>query len=118
MIGLFGVLGLVISAVGLYGIMAYAVSQRTREIGVRMALGATRAGVMAMVITTACRLCAGSSAQAPVSERNGKGVRLRAASERSAVVGLMLLSLAALVATIVPARRAATIDPIVALRAE
>ena len=61
MLGLFGLLGLVISAVGVYGVMAYIVSQRTREIGVRMALGATKAKVIRMVLTNACRLVGGST---------------------------------------------------------
>ena len=124
LLGLFGLLGLVISAVGIYGVMAYIVSQRTREIGVRMALGATRGSVVGMVIGNAGMLVAIglviggvgawylSAAAQTFLFRSRRTTRARS-RRRSAS-----LAVAALVASAIPARRAASVDPMVALRAE
>ena len=124
MLGLFGLLGLVISAVGVYGVMACVVSQRTREIGVRMALGATRARVIGMVLTNACLLIAAGLVI------GGAGAWYLSATAKSFLFGLepndlrafvaagLALSIAAIVASTIPARRAASVDPTVALRAE
>ena len=124
MLGLFGLLGLVISAVGVYGVMACVVSQRTREIGVRMALGATRARVIGMVLTNACLLIAAGLVI------GGAGAWYLSATAKSFLFGLepndlrafvaagLALSIAAIVASAIPARRAASVDPTVALRAE
>jgi putative ABC transport system permease protein len=123
-LGLFGLLGLVISAVGVYGLMAYNVTQRTREIGVRMALGATRSNVIAMVLLNATGLIAiGLAIGAVAAWYLGATARtflygLEAHDPRAFAVAVITLSVAALVATLVPARRAATVDPTVALRAE
>ena len=124
MLGLFGLLGLVISAVGVYGVMAYIVSQRTREIGVRMALGATKAKVIRMVLTNACRLVGaglvlggigawylGTTAQAFL-------FGLEPHDLRAFVAAILALSAAAIAASLIPARRAAGVDPTVALRGE
>jgi len=124
LIGLFGVLGLVISAVGIYGVMAYVVSQRTREIGVRMALGATRGKVVGMVLKNASLLvgiglligAAGAWYLSSAAERFL--FRLEASDPRAFVVAIVVLALAALIASVIPARRAASVDPMVALRAE
>jgi len=124
LLGLFGLLGLVISAVGLYGVMAYVVSQRTREIGVRMALGATRSTVIRMVLINACVLVAtgliigGVGAWYLSATAKTFLFGLEPNDPRAFVAVLVVLSLAALVASVIPARRAASVDPIVALRAE
>jgi putative ABC transport system permease protein len=124
MLGLFGVLGLVIAAIGLYGVMSYIVSQRTREIGVRMALGATRARVVRLVLTQS-----GVLMLAGVALGLGGGWYLRgmvnsflfgisANDLRPFAAAALALGGAALAATAIPATRAATVDPTVALRAE
>jgi putative ABC transport system permease protein len=124
LLGLFGLLGLVISAVGIYGLMAYIVSQRTREIGVRMALGATRSRVVGMVMRNAGVLVAtglilgGAGAWALSRTAERFLFRLDANDPRAFAVAILSLSLAALVASAIPARRAASVDPMEALRAE
>ena len=124
MLGLFGLLGLVISAAGIYGVMAFVVSQRTREIGIRMALGATRSSVMGMVLINAgVLLTAGlvaGCASAWFLRTTAKAFLfgVDATDPRAFGAAIGALSLAALIASIIPARRAASVDPIVALRAE
>ena len=125
MLGLFGLLGLVISAVGVYGVMAYIVSQRTREIGVRMALGATRSRVIgdgphervpADRRRARHRRRAARGISAPPPSRFSSGSN-RTDLRAFAAAGIAL-SLAAVAASAIPARRAASVDPTVALRAE
>jgi putative ABC transport system permease protein len=124
LLGLFGVLGLVISAVGIYGVMAYVVAHRTREIGVRMALGATRARVLGMVLKNACFLVATGlvvgGAGAWYLSRAAKTFlfRLDTTDPRAYAAALGVLACAALIASVVPARRAASVDPMEALRTE
>ena len=124
MLGLFGLLGLVISAVGIYGVMAYVVSQRTREIGVRMALGATRSSVMRMVLGNAGALVAAGLVIGSLGAWYLKTAAtsflfgLDATDPRAFAAAIVSLSLAALVASVVPASRAANVDPIRALRSE
>jgi predicted permease len=121
---LFGVLGLVISAVGIYGVMAYIVSQRTREIGVRMALGATRKRVVIMVLGNAGGLVAAGLAIGGIAAWYLSAAartflfQLDAQDPRAFAAAVLCLAAAALVATALPARRAAGVDPMVALRAE
>jgi putative ABC transport system permease protein len=124
LLGLFGVLGLVISAVGIYGVMAYVVAQRTREIGVRMALGATRANVVGMVLRNAALLVAlglaigGAGAWYLSAAARAFLFQLEANDPRAFVAAVLALTLAAFIASVIPARRAASVDPMVALRAE
>jgi ABC-type antimicrobial peptide transport system permease subunit len=124
LMGSFAVIALVLTATGLYGLLAYGVQRRTREIGVRMALGATRPSIVAMVTREAFALVAGGLLIGGLGVLGVTGA-LRA---RLAAVGppppLMLAVAAALVvatalvSATVPARRAAAVDPTEALRSE
>jgi putative ABC transport system permease protein len=124
MLSLFGVLGLVISAIGVFGVMAHLVTQRTREIGVRMALGATRNQIIGMVLGNAVALVL-----AGVVVGGATGWYLSTVARqflfgldphdpRPFIISASVLFLAAVVASILPARRAAMVDPTVALRSE
>jgi len=124
LLGLFGVLGLVISAVGIYGVMAYLVAQRTREIGVRMALGASRRTVVGMVLIRASILVAiglivgGTGAWYLSSTAKTFLFRMDTTDWRVFATAIGALTAAALLASAIPARRAAGVNPIVALRSE
>ncbi len=124
LLALFGLLGLAIAAAGLYGVMAYLVAQRTAEIGVRMALGATKWQVMSMVLRRAAVLTgAGILVGASVAWWFGGAIatflfQIDPADPRIFAAALLTLALSGLVASAVPARRAASVDPMVALRQE
>ncbi|KPJ83855.1 MAG: hypothetical protein AMS19_02950 [Gemmatimonas sp. SG8_23] len=123
-LGIFGLLGLTLAAVGIYGVMAYSVSQRTRELGIRVALGADRGSVLQLVLGEGLRLAAlgtliglgGALAAAQLV----RGLLYNASPIDPiafTLVPLTLLGVAAL-AVYLPARRAARVDPIGALKSE
>jgi predicted permease len=122
--GLFGLVALVLAAIGLYGVTAYTVAQRTNEIGIRMALGADRGNVIGMVLNGAFRrVAAGLVLGLPLAV--GAGYLLSAQlygvkywDPLALSVGALSLATCALIAAVIPARRAASISPIRALRAE
>ena len=120
----FGGLALLLSVIGVYGVMAYTITQRTHEIGVRMALGATRGDVLRLTVGQTARLTAvGVSAGVALSLLLGRLIEaglLGVASSDVRVTGALALILvaSALAAGYLPARRAASIDPTVALRGE
>jgi putative ABC transport system permease protein len=122
LLGLFAIVALSLAVMGIYGVLSFAVAQRTGEIGIRMALGAERGTVLAMVLRDAAVLAA-----------MGLGLGLAAALAVNRVLRTMLfdvtttdpltyvamaltLGLAVLIASVVPARRASRVDPVIALR--
>ncbi len=124
MLGAFSVLALILAALGIYGVLAYAVSQRTREIGVRMALGAHAIDVVRMVAAGGLKLVGlglliGGAAAFTLSRSMTKILYGVEPSDPTtyALVAVVLLTVAVL-ACVIPACRAASVDPLVALRDE
>lgn len=121
---LFGLLALVLAAVGLYGVTAYGVEQRTSEIGVRVALGADRGSVIAMVLRNAFwQVGVGLALGIPAAIGAGYAMSsqlygVKPWNPATLAVAALLLVAAALIAAAIPARRAASLDPMRALRAE
>jgi len=124
MTGLFGILALLLAAVGLYGVTAYAVERRTSEIGVRMALGADRANVMGLVLRGAfLQILIGLLIGIPASIGCSRLIAAQLYQVKGwdplVIAGsIIALGVCAFFASIIPARRAASINPMKALRAE
>ena len=124
LLSIFGVVAAVLAAIGIYGVVAYTVTQRTREIGIRMALGASSGNVFKLVVRQALLLVliglvlglAGSFALTRYIGNQLYGVTATdPATFASVSVGLLLV---AVLASLIPTRRAVTVDPTVALRYE
>jgi ABC-type antimicrobial peptide transport system permease subunit len=107
----FGGLALLLAAVGIYGVVAYGVTQRLREFGIRVALGATRVEVARLVVWQGTSMAVAGSLL-------GVALAIAAAGVMSIVGATIVLMTVAGVASYIPARRAAAVDPGVTLRAE
>jgi putative ABC transport system permease protein len=124
LLGSFAASALVLAAIGIYGLLAYSVAQRRREIGIRLALGASGGDVLHLVVGDGLRLTAagiavGVLAALAVTRLLAALLYGVGASDPTTFVGVVvLLALVSLVASYLPARRAAKLDPMVALRSE
>jgi putative ABC transport system permease protein len=124
LLGAFAFLALVLASVGLYGVMALTVAQRTRELGIRMALGAARASIFRLVLTHGISLIAvGIVIGVLGAIAVGRALmsllyNVGALDTGAVLIAILALSAVALIACTVPARRATRVDPIIALRTE
>ncbi|HUD99608.1 MAG TPA: ABC transporter permease [Bryobacteraceae bacterium] len=120
----FGALALLLAAIGLYGTISYSVARRTNEIGIRMALGSSGAGVVRMVLRDAIgMIVCGMAIGLPAALAGGRYVRsqlfgLRPADPLALALACLTLAAVALLAGYLPARRASRVDPMAALRCE
>jgi putative ABC transport system permease protein len=124
LIGAFAIVGLLLATIGIYGVVSYATSQRTREFGIRIALGATRGRVISSVLQEGFVLAATGSllgvgaALALTRTLANLLFEISPLDVISFTAGVALLALVALCACLLPAWRASRVDPIVALRSE
>jgi putative ABC transport system permease protein len=124
MFSIFGAVALILASVGVYGVLAYAVSQRTQEIGVRMALGASRQNVFGLIVAHGAQLagigivCGVIGAIGVTRVVNSLLYNVSATDPLSFLLTAAFLALVAVVAAWIPARRATAVDPMIALRAE
>jgi putative ABC transport system permease protein len=123
-LGSFATLGLVLTLIGIYGVIAYFVSRRTQEIGIRLALGATPRNVLQLVLGHACRLAVIGAvigiAGALLLARFMKGelFNIEATDPATLIAATLVMVAVALAASFMPARRATKVDPMAALRSE
>jgi predicted permease len=124
LLGFFGALALVLSSIGLYGTMSYAVSRKTRELGIRLALGAQRKDLLRMVLREALQqVVIGMAIGIPVALAGARMIAsmlfgVKTTDTAAISVAVLVMSAIALVAGYLPARRATKVDPIEALRYE
>ena len=122
--GFFGGVALLLTAIGLYGLLSYSIIQRTREIGIRMALGATRVNVLQMVVREGLVLVVLGAIAGTIAALAGSKLissllyELKPVDPLSFVAAFAVLLAVAFLASYLPARRATRIDPIIALRYE